>query len=63
LSVEAGTTSESFNPTTMAGILRQRLIKGPATPVSKSAFFEGVTLSILMIAPKVPKGENGKGRK
>jgi hypothetical protein len=47
----------------MAGILRKRLVKGPATPVSKRVFREETVLSIRMTAPNVPKGENGKGRK
>jgi hypothetical protein len=56
-------TLESLNPITMAGMLSRRLVKGPATPVSKRAFREEVVLSIRMTAPKVPKGGNGKGRK
>jgi hypothetical protein len=47
----------------MAGMLRQKLAKGPAAPVSKRAFLEETVLSIRMTAPKVPKGESGKGRK
>jgi hypothetical protein len=47
----------------MAGMLRQRLVKGPAIPISKSAFRDEVALSIRMTAPKVPKGEKGKGKK
>ena len=40
-----------------------KLVKGPAIPVSKSAFREGVMLSIRMTAPNVPNGEKGKGKK
>jgi hypothetical protein len=58
-----GITSESLSPMTMAGTLRQKLLNGPATPVSKRAFRDETLLSILMIAPKVPKGEKGKGKK
>jgi hypothetical protein len=47
----------------MAGTLRQKLVNGPATPVSKRAFRDETVLSILMIAPRVPKGEKGKGKK
>jgi hypothetical protein len=47
----------------IAGTLRQKLVKGPAMPTSKSAFREEVALSIRMTAPKVPKGERGKGKK
>jgi hypothetical protein len=47
----------------MAGMLRQRLVKGPAMPMSKRAFREEVALSIRMTAPNVPKGERGKGKK
>jgi hypothetical protein len=54
---------ESFNPITIAGILRIRLVKGPATPVSKRAFREETVLSMRITAPKVPKGGRGKGKK
>jgi hypothetical protein len=47
----------------MAGMLRKRLVNGPATPVSKRVFREETVLSIRMTAPRVPKGEKGKGRK
>jgi hypothetical protein len=47
----------------MAGMLRRRLIKGPATPVSKRDFREEMVLSMRMTAPNVPKGEKGKGKK
>jgi hypothetical protein len=47
----------------MAGMLRQKLVSGPATPVSNRAFRDETVLSILMIAPRVPKGEKGKGKK
>jgi hypothetical protein len=47
----------------MAGMLRQKLVNGPATPVSKRAFRDETELSILIIAPRVPKGEKGKGKK
>jgi hypothetical protein len=47
----------------MAGILRRRLAKGPATPVSKRAFRDETLLCIRMTAPNVPKGENGNGKK
>jgi hypothetical protein len=60
---DVGIASESLKPITMAGMLSRRLIKGPATPVSKRAFREEVVLSIRMTAPNVPKGEKGKGRK
>ena len=56
-------TSERDNPAMMAGILRQRLVKGPAAPVSKRALREAMWLSMRMTAPRVPKGEKGKGRK
>jgi hypothetical protein len=56
-------TSESLKPIIIAGMLSKRLVKGPATPVSKRAFREEVVLSIRMTAPNVPKGEKGKGRK
>jgi hypothetical protein len=60
---EVGTTVESFNPITIAGILRIRLVKGPATPVSKRALREETVLSMRITAPKVPKGGSGKGKK
>jgi hypothetical protein len=63
LTWEAGMTSESLKPITIAGMLRHRLVKGPAAPVSKRAFREEMWLSIRMTAPNVPKGENGKGKK
>jgi hypothetical protein len=63
LSWDAGITSESLRPMAMAGMLRKRLVKGPATPVSKRDLREEMVLSIRMTAPRVPKGEKGKGRK
>jgi hypothetical protein len=54
---------ENFKPIAIAGILRIRLARGPATPVSKRALLEETGLSILITAPNVPNGENGKGRK
>jgi hypothetical protein len=63
LRADVGTISESLNPTTIAGMLRKRLTKGPAIPVSKRAIREGVVLSIRMTAPNVPNGEKGKGKK
>jgi hypothetical protein len=56
-------TSENLKPIIMAGMLRRRLIKGPATPVSKRDFREEMVLSMRMTAPNVPKGEKGKGKK
>jgi hypothetical protein len=47
----------------MAGMLRMRLVRGPATPVSKRAFREETVLSMRITAPRVPKGGRGKGRK
>jgi hypothetical protein len=47
----------------MAGMLRRRLVKGPATPVSKRDFREEMVLSMRMTAPNVPNGEKGKGKK
>jgi hypothetical protein len=63
LSWDAGITSESLKPIIIAGMLRMRLVKGPATPVSKRAFRDEMVLSIRMTAPNVPKGEKGKGKK
>jgi hypothetical protein len=60
---EAGTTLESPKPITIAGTLRIRLVRGPATPVSKSALREETVLSMRITAPKVPKGGRGKGKK
>jgi hypothetical protein len=60
---ELGITLESFKPITIAGILRIRLIKGPATPVSKRVFREETVLSMRITAPRVPKGGRGNGRK
>lgn len=60
---DAGITVESFKPITIAGMLRHRLVKGPATPVSKRVFREEMVLCIRMTAPNVPKGEKGKGKK
>jgi hypothetical protein len=60
---EAGITSESLKPITMAGMLRRRLVRGPATPVSKRVFRDETVLSIRITAPSVPKGEKGKGKK
>jgi hypothetical protein len=37
--------------------------KGPATPISKSAFLLMITPFILIMAPNVPKGSMGKGMK
>jgi hypothetical protein len=58
-----GIASERVKPIIIAGMLSRRLVKGPATPVSKRAFREVVVLSMRMTAPNVPKGEKGKGRK
>jgi hypothetical protein len=63
LMCETGTTLESFKPITIAGILRIRLVNGPATPVSKRVFREDTVLSIRITAPSVPKGGRGKGKK
>jgi len=63
LSWDAGITSESLKPIIIAGMLRMRLVKGPATPVSKRAFRDEMVLSIRMTAPNVPKGEKGNGKK
>jgi hypothetical protein len=60
---ETGTTLESFKPITIAGMLRMRLVRGPATPVSKRAFREDTVLSMRITAPRVPKGGRGKGKK
>jgi hypothetical protein len=60
---ETGTTVESFKPITIAGMLRIRLVRGPATPVSKRAFREDTVLSMRITAPSVPKGGRGKGKK
>jgi hypothetical protein len=60
---ETGITLESFKPMTIAGILRIRLVKGPATPVSKRAFREEIVLSMRMTAPNVPNGGRGRGKK
>jgi hypothetical protein len=60
---DVGITSENLKPITIAGMLRHRLVKGPATPVSKRAFREEMGLSIRITAPNVPKGEKGKGKK
>jgi hypothetical protein len=60
---EIGTNLESFKPIIMAGMLRIRLVRGPATPVSKRAFREETVLSIRITAPNVPKGGRGKGKK
>jgi hypothetical protein len=47
----------------MAGMLRRRLVRGPATPVSKRAFRVETVLSMRITAPSVPKGGRGKGKK
>jgi len=60
---EVGITSESLRPIIMAGMLRIRLVKGPATPVSKRVLRDETVLSIRMTAPNVPKGERGNGKK
>jgi hypothetical protein len=60
---DAGTALERYKPITIAGMLRQRLIKGPATPVSKRAFREETVLSMRITAPNVPNGGRGKGKK
>jgi hypothetical protein len=60
---ETGTTLESFKPIIIAGMLRRRLVRGPAIPVSKSAFREETVLSMRITAPKVPKGGRGRGKK
>jgi hypothetical protein len=60
---ETGTTLESFKPMAIAGMLRIRLVRGPAIPVSKRAFREETVLSMRMTAPKVPKGGRGRGKK
>jgi hypothetical protein len=54
---------ESFNPITIAGMLRIRLVRGPATPVSKRALRQDTVLSMRITAPSVPKGGRGKGKK
>jgi hypothetical protein len=63
LTCEVGINVENFKPMAMAGMLRIRLVRGPATPVSKMAFRDEREPSIRMTAPNVPKGERGKGRK
>jgi hypothetical protein len=60
---DGGTALERDKPITIAGMLRQKLIKGPATPVSKRAFREETVLSMRITAPNVPKGGRGKGKK
>jgi hypothetical protein len=61
---DAGMSFESFRPIAAAGTLRKKLIKGPATPVSKRALREGIVPPRRMTAPSVPKGEmKGKGKK
>jgi hypothetical protein len=44
-------------------MLRTRLVRGPAIPVSNRALREETVLSMRITAPKVPKGGRGRGRK
>jgi len=60
---DGGTTLERYKPIAIAGMLRIRLVIGPATPVSKRAFREETVLSMRITAPNVPKGGRGKGKK
>jgi len=60
---DAGINTENFKPIAIAGMLKTKLVRGPATPVSKIAFRDERGPSIRMTAPNVPKGERGKGRK
>jgi len=63
LDLSVGINVESFKPMAMAGMLRMRLVRGPATPVSKIDLRDERRPSIRMTAPNVPKGERGNGRK
>jgi hypothetical protein len=58
-----GITVESLKPITIAGMLNRRLVKGPATPMSKRAFRDEIVPPIRMTAPNVPKGGKGNGKK
>ena len=50
-------------PRMMKGIETMNPDKGPAIPISKSAFLLMIMPFILMIAPRVPKGGKGNGMK
>jgi hypothetical protein len=52
-----------FMPKIIKGIAIMKPDKGPAMPMSKSAFLLIIIPFILIIAPNVPKGERGKGIK
>ncbi len=54
---------DSFIPTKMLGTARTKPHRGPATPISKRARLSVMVPLILITAPKVPKGDRGKGMK
>ena len=47
----------------MAGRVMSNPIRGPATPISNKALRDLILPFILMMAPKVPKGGMGTGKK
>ena len=57
-----GTAFESESPMTRRGTDKKKLVRGPATPISKSCFLRVIRDFILINAPKVPM-RFGKGMK
>lgn len=54
---------DNFIPMIIKGIETIKPDKGPAIPISKSAFLLMMIPFILIIAPRVPKGGKGIGMK
>jgi hypothetical protein len=54
---------DNLMPKNINGIETIKPDNGPATPISKRTFLLMKTPFIFIIAPNVPKGEKGKGRK
>ena len=60
---EITATFDNLSPIIIVGIVRTKPTKGPAIPMSNKALRLGIIPFILITAPKVPKGERGKGIK
>ena len=60
---EITATSDNLSPIIIVGIVRTKPTKGPAIPMSNKALRLGIIPFILITAPKVPKGDRGKGIK
>ena len=59
----SGTAWEKKRPTTRKTSVAARPDNGPETPTSNSARRSGIRSEMRIIAPNVPSGGNGAGRK